>query len=182
MQEAPPGPHLQRGRCTQTQAKAPQARGQACRGHVGRWRVRGPPETQNSGQTWGTWAWGGSYLQLPTPSQSQGINPAGRPTHKIKPSLGPKVPRRGAEGSRVPGHLSPSKPGARGRQGRGISILLAPSDLGQGIGWHEAPFLAAADPDEAISISASAHTDADLSETARQRDSDAVLSPHPEAC
>lgn len=43
----------------------------------------------------------------------------------------------------------------------GFSWLL--SDLGQDISWHQAPLLAAADADEAVSILASAHTHTDLS-------------------
>lgn len=36
------------------------------------------------------------------------------------------------------------------------------SDLGQGVGWHQAPLLATADADEAVSILAPAHTHTDL--------------------
>lgn len=37
------------------------------------------------------------------------------------------------------------------------------SDLGQGVGWHQAPLLAAADANEAVSILAPAHAHTDLS-------------------
>lgn len=40
------------------------------------------------------------------------------------------------------------------------------SDLGQHIGWHQAPLLATADADEAVSVLAPAHAHTDL----RQRD------------
>lgn len=37
------------------------------------------------------------------------------------------------------------------------------SDLCQGVGWHQAPLLATADADKAISVLASAHAYTDLS-------------------
>lgn len=62
----------------------------------------------------------------------------------------------------------------------GFSWLL--SDLGQGIGWHQASLLATADADEAVSILAPAHAHTDL----RQRDMElrpgTTCSPGPESC
>lgn len=77
-------------------------------------------------------------------------------------------------------HRARSKGQAWAGVASGFSWLL--SNLGQGVGWHQAPLLAAADADEAVSILAPAHAHTDL----RQRDMElrpsAACSPGPEAC
>lgn len=62
----------------------------------------------------------------------------------------------------------------------GFSWLL--SDLGQGVGWHQAPLLAAADADEAVSILAPAHAHTDLSQRDTELRPGTACSPGPEAC
>lgn len=58
-------------------------------------------------------------------------------------------------------------PGARskGQAWAGVAAGFSGlrSDLGQGVGWHQAPLLAAADANETVSILAPAHAHTDLS-------------------
>lgn len=67
-----------------------------------------------------------------------------------------------------------------GRVASGFSWLL--SDLGQGVGWHQAPLLAAADADEAVSILAPAHAHTDLSQRDMELRPGPACSPGPESC
>lgn len=62
----------------------------------------------------------------------------------------------------------------------GFSWLL--SDLGQGVGWHQAPLLAAADADEAVSILAPAHAHTDLRRRDMELSPGSAYSPGPESC
>lgn len=66
-----------------------------------------------------------------------------------------------------------------GRVASGFSWLL--SDLGQGVGWHQAPLLAAADADEAVSILAPAHAHTDLSGRDKEPSPGSACSPGPES-
>ena len=70
-----------------------------------------------------------------------------------------------------------SKGQARAGVASGFSWLL--SDLGQGVGWHQAPLLAAADADEAVSILAPAHTHTDLSGRDTELSPGTCLQPWP---
>lgn len=79
-----------------------------------------------------------------------------------------------------------SPPGARSK-GRaqagvasGFSWLF--SDLGQDVGWHQTPLLAAADADEAISILAPAHAHTDLSGRDMKLRLGTACVPGPKSC
>lgn len=80
--------------------------------------------------------------------------------------------------------FSPSRARCKGWAWAGVasgsSWLL--SDLSQGIGWHQAPLLAAADADEAVSILAPAHAHTDLSGRDMELRPGTACSPWPESC
>lgn len=56
------------------------------------------------------------------------------------------------------------------------------SDLGQHVGWHQAPLLATADADEAISVLAPAHAHTDLRQRDRELRTGTAYSPGPKSC
>lgn len=79
---------------------------------------------------------------------------------------------------------SPAGTGSEGQAWAGVasgfSWLL--SDLGQGVGWHQAPLLAAADADETVSILAPAHAHTDLSQRDTKLRPGTACGPGPESC
>lgn len=127
----------------------------------------------------GTWALGGptcsflisSHFGLPSTSPRRSPH-SGYPTQEIKPSSVQKAPKWGwvmlrretGRGRVWPGCRLPSQARSKGQAWAGVASGLSwfLSDLGQGVGWHQASLLATADADEAVSIPASAHAYTDL--------------------
>lgn len=168
----PPRAPLARQQVYTDPGKALKARVQACRGHVGRWGVW---ESQGSPLRVGLSAvarfrvprhCGGPTCSSPLPPSPMGSTQQGTPPKKqnLPRVEGPRMGQKKwcQDTCTLPGWRQVPV------RGRGIAILLARSDLTQGISRHQAPLPATADTEEVTCISDSAHTNADLNETTRQ--------------